>query len=159
MWVTITFTHMPGVETLGHLCVRVWCVNKWFLLLCRVVRWRRGLWQSVTSTLIALPVWQWRTHTAVGVFLTAGEFHLVIPALDCNFQFILGVFLSVCPLSYSSSCLLCFSPRSSRCGMRSDCRLGSVEGHWLWSFDEQQQCLRVGSLSQYNASLGEQKQV
>uniref|UniRef100_A0A673LCD2 Plexin-B1 n=1 Tax=Sinocyclocheilus rhinocerous TaxID=307959 RepID=A0A673LCD2_9TELE len=45
-----------------------------------------------------------------------------------------------------------------RCGMRSDCRLGSVEGHWLWSFDEQQQCLRVESLSQYNASLGEQKQ-
>uniref|UniRef100_A0A8C2F8P7 Plexin b1a n=1 Tax=Cyprinus carpio TaxID=7962 RepID=A0A8C2F8P7_CYPCA len=46
-----------------------------------------------------------------------------------------------------------------RCGMRSDCRLGSVEGHWLWSFDEQQQCLRVESLSQYNASLGEQKQI
>uniref|UniRef100_A0A673ITP9 Plexin-B1 n=1 Tax=Sinocyclocheilus rhinocerous TaxID=307959 RepID=A0A673ITP9_9TELE len=40
-----------------------------------------------------------------------------------------------------------------RCGMRSDCRLGSVEGHWLWSFDEQQQCLRVESLSQYNAIL------
>uniref|UniRef100_A0A8C2IJE2 Plexin-B1 n=1 Tax=Cyprinus carpio TaxID=7962 RepID=A0A8C2IJE2_CYPCA len=46
-----------------------------------------------------------------------------------------------------------------RCGLRSDCRLGSVEGHWLWSFDEQQQCLRVESLSQYNASLGEQKQI
>ncbi|XP_059397388.1 plexin-B1-like isoform X5 [Carassius carassius] len=46
-----------------------------------------------------------------------------------------------------------------RCGMRSDCRLGSVEGHWLWSFDEQQRCLRVESLSQYNASLGEQKQI
>uniref|UniRef100_A0A8C1M7I8 Plexin-B1 n=1 Tax=Cyprinus carpio TaxID=7962 RepID=A0A8C1M7I8_CYPCA len=46
-----------------------------------------------------------------------------------------------------------------RCGLRSDCRLGSVEGHWLWSFDEQQQCLRVESLSQYNASLGEQKQM
>uniref|UniRef100_A0A672QMJ8 Plexin-B1 n=1 Tax=Sinocyclocheilus grahami TaxID=75366 RepID=A0A672QMJ8_SINGR len=46
-----------------------------------------------------------------------------------------------------------------RCGMRSDCRLGSVEGHWLWSFDEQQQCLRLESLSQYNASLGEQKQM
>ncbi|XP_039508583.1 plexin-B1 isoform X3 [Pimephales promelas] len=44
-----------------------------------------------------------------------------------------------------------------RCGMRSDCRLGSVEGHWLWSFDEQQQCLKVESLSRYNASLGEQK--
>ncbi|KAI7793973.1 plexin-B1 isoform X2 [Triplophysa rosa] len=46
-----------------------------------------------------------------------------------------------------------------RCGMRSDCKLGSVEGHWLWSFVEQQQCLRVESLSQYNASLGEQKQI
>ncbi|XP_052396924.1 plexin-B1 isoform X5 [Carassius gibelio] len=46
-----------------------------------------------------------------------------------------------------------------RCGMRSDCRLGSVEGHWLWSFDEQQKCLSVESLSQYNASLGEQKQI
>uniref|UniRef100_A0A672QMW2 Plexin-B1 n=1 Tax=Sinocyclocheilus grahami TaxID=75366 RepID=A0A672QMW2_SINGR len=34
-----------------------------------------------------------------------------------------------------------------RCGMRSDCRLGSVEGHWLWSFDEQQQCLRLELLS------------
>ncbi|XP_051516179.1 plexin-B1-like isoform X2 [Myxocyprinus asiaticus] len=45
-----------------------------------------------------------------------------------------------------------------RCGMRSNCRLGSVEGHWLWSFDKQQ-CLRVESLSQYNASLGEQKQI
>ncbi|XP_051948044.1 plexin-B1 [Xyrauchen texanus] len=46
-----------------------------------------------------------------------------------------------------------------RCGVRSDCRFGSVEGHWLWSFDEQQQCLRVESLSQCNASLGEQKQI
>ncbi|XP_055043596.2 plexin-B1 isoform X2 [Misgurnus anguillicaudatus] len=46
-----------------------------------------------------------------------------------------------------------------RCGMQSDCRLGSVAGHWLWSFDDQQQCLKVESLSQYNASLGEQKQI
>uniref|UniRef100_A0A673IJ17 Plexin-B1-like n=1 Tax=Sinocyclocheilus rhinocerous TaxID=307959 RepID=A0A673IJ17_9TELE len=37
-----------------------------------------------------------------------------------------------------------------RCGMRSDCRLGSVEGHWLWSFDEQQQCLRVDLMTQKN---------
>nr|XP_009294949.1 plexin-B1 isoform X3 [Danio rerio] len=64
-----------------------------------------------------------------------------------------------------SSCLSVKDPYcgwcvlDGRCGMRSDCRLGSVEGHWLWSFDEQQQCLSVQSLSQYNASLGEQKRI
>uniref|UniRef100_A0A8B9KNF4 Plexin-B1 n=1 Tax=Astyanax mexicanus TaxID=7994 RepID=A0A8B9KNF4_ASTMX len=46
-----------------------------------------------------------------------------------------------------------------RCGVRSDCGRGSGEGHWLWSFDEKQKCLRVESLSQYNISIGEQANV
>ncbi|TRY93628.1 hypothetical protein DNTS_022752 [Danionella cerebrum] len=68
-------------------------------------------------------------------------------------------------LSDCSSCLAVKDPYcgwcvlDGRCGVRSDCRLGSVEGHWLWSFDEQQQCLRVESLSRSNASLGEHTQI
>ncbi|XP_072552156.1 plexin-B1 isoform X2 [Salminus brasiliensis] len=46
-----------------------------------------------------------------------------------------------------------------KCGVRSDCRRSSAEGHWLWSFDEEQKCLRVESLSQYNISIGEQTNV
>ncbi|KAL7864572.1 hypothetical protein AOLI_G00159920 [Acnodon oligacanthus] len=46
-----------------------------------------------------------------------------------------------------------------KCGVRSDCRRGSGQGHWLWSFDEEQKCLRVESLSQHNISIGEQKNV
>ncbi|XP_037397232.1 plexin-B1 isoform X4 [Pygocentrus nattereri] len=46
-----------------------------------------------------------------------------------------------------------------KCGVRSDCRRGSGQGHWLWSFDEEQKCLRVESLSQHNISIGEQQNV
>ncbi|MCJ8741782.1 hypothetical protein PDJAM_G00074620 [Pangasius djambal] len=46
-----------------------------------------------------------------------------------------------------------------KCGMRSDCSRGSREGHWLWSFDVGNKCLKVESLSQANISLGEQKNV
>ncbi|XP_036447631.1 plexin-B1 [Colossoma macropomum] len=46
-----------------------------------------------------------------------------------------------------------------KCGVRSDCRRGSGQGHWLWSFDKEQKCLRVESLSQHNISIGEQKNV
>ncbi|KAI4873769.1 hypothetical protein NFI96_010626 [Prochilodus magdalenae] len=46
-----------------------------------------------------------------------------------------------------------------KCGVRTDCKRGSDEGHWLWSFDEEQKCLRVESLSQHNISIGEQKSV
>ncbi|XP_062872250.1 plexin-B1 [Trichomycterus rosablanca] len=46
-----------------------------------------------------------------------------------------------------------------KCGMLSDCSRGSREGHWLWSFNEEQTCLRVESVSQSNISLGEQKDV
>lgn len=48
---------------------------------------------------------------------------------------------------------------SHRCGMRSDCSHGLREGHWLWSFDMGQKCLKVESLTQSNISLGEQKHV
>ncbi|XP_076840019.1 LOW QUALITY PROTEIN: plexin-B1 [Brachyhypopomus gauderio] len=46
-----------------------------------------------------------------------------------------------------------------KCGVLSDCRRGSVDGHWLWSFNEEHKCMRVQSLSQSNISLGEQKNV
>ncbi|XP_035378200.1 plexin-B1 isoform X2 [Electrophorus electricus] len=46
-----------------------------------------------------------------------------------------------------------------KCGMRSECGRGSVDGHWLWSFDGEHKCLRVESLSQSNISLGVQKNV
>ncbi|KAG7323182.1 hypothetical protein KOW79_012884 [Hemibagrus wyckioides] len=46
-----------------------------------------------------------------------------------------------------------------KCGMRSDCSRGSLEGHWLWSFDMGQKCVKVESLTQSNISLGEEKNV
>ncbi|KAK3547358.1 hypothetical protein QTP86_018944 [Hemibagrus guttatus] len=46
-----------------------------------------------------------------------------------------------------------------KCGMRSDCSRGSLEGHWLWSFDVGQKCVKVESLTQSNISLGEVKNV
>uniref|UniRef100_A0A4W4HQZ0 Plexin-B1 n=1 Tax=Electrophorus electricus TaxID=8005 RepID=A0A4W4HQZ0_ELEEL len=41
-----------------------------------------------------------------------------------------------------------------KCGMRSECGRGSVDGHWLWSFDGEHKCLRVESLSQSNIRIG-----
>uniref|UniRef100_A0A673ZNE7 Plexin b1a n=1 Tax=Salmo trutta TaxID=8032 RepID=A0A673ZNE7_SALTR len=41
-----------------------------------------------------------------------------------------------------------------RCGQRSQCSRGALQGQWLWSFDQQQQCLSIQSLSLYNISLG-----
>uniref|UniRef100_A0A8C5CRQ6 Sema domain-containing protein n=1 Tax=Gadus morhua TaxID=8049 RepID=A0A8C5CRQ6_GADMO len=34
-----------------------------------------------------------------------------------------------------------------RCGLREDCQRGSLGGHWLWSFDEAQQCLSIQELN------------
>ncbi|KAL1020764.1 hypothetical protein UPYG_G00004370 [Umbra pygmaea] len=61
-------------------------------------------------------------------------------------------------------CQACLSARDpycgwcvleGRCGQRSECRRGALPGHWLWSFDQQQQqCLRIQSLSLYNISRG-----
>lgn len=39
-------------------------------------RWRRGLWRSVKSTQIALPVWQPMIRTVVGVSLMDGKYGL-----------------------------------------------------------------------------------
>ncbi|XP_042561348.1 plexin-B1-like, partial [Clupea harengus] len=51
----------------------------------------------------------------------------------------------------------CLSPR---CGVRSACQRGSLQGQWLWSFGPQQQhCLRVASLTPLNASRGEETSV
>ncbi|KAM9444937.1 plexin-B1 [Clarias gariepinus] len=46
-----------------------------------------------------------------------------------------------------------------KCGMRSDCSRASKKGHWLWSFDMNQKCLEMESLTQSNISLSEQKNV
>uniref|UniRef100_A0A3P8ZZD4 Plexin-B1 n=1 Tax=Esox lucius TaxID=8010 RepID=A0A3P8ZZD4_ESOLU len=51
---------------------------------------------------------------------------------------------------YCGWCLL-----EGRCGWRSQCRRGDLPGQWLWSFDRQQQCLTIQSLSLYNISYGE----
>uniref|UniRef100_A0A3B5AV80 Plexin-B1 n=1 Tax=Stegastes partitus TaxID=144197 RepID=A0A3B5AV80_9TELE len=42
-----------------------------------------------------------------------------------------------------------------RCGQRWECQRGSVQGQWLWSFNQTQQCLSIQHLSLYNISLGE----
>ncbi|KAM4563998.1 plexin-B1 isoform 2-T2 [Odontesthes bonariensis] len=42
-----------------------------------------------------------------------------------------------------------------RCGQRWECQRGSVQGQWLWSFNQTQQCLGVQHLSLYNISRGE----
>uniref|UniRef100_A0A667XK98 Plexin-B1 n=1 Tax=Myripristis murdjan TaxID=586833 RepID=A0A667XK98_9TELE len=46
-----------------------------------------------------------------------------------------------------------------RCGQRWECQRGSLQGHWLWSFDQKQQCLSVQHLSLYNISRGEKTDV
>ncbi|KAI5612368.1 plexin-B1 isoform X2, partial [Silurus asotus] len=66
------------------------------------------------------------------------------------------------------NCQSCLAARDPYCGwcvlegkcvMRSECSSGSREGHWLWSFDMGQKCLKVESLSQSNISLGVEKNV
>ncbi|XP_029580466.1 plexin-B1-like isoform X2 [Salmo trutta] len=47
-----------------------------------------------------------------------------------------------------------------RCGQRSQCSRGALQGQWLWSFDhQQQQCLGIQSLSLYNISRGEETDI
>ncbi|XP_045063275.1 plexin-B1 [Coregonus clupeaformis] len=46
-----------------------------------------------------------------------------------------------------------------RCGQRSQCSRGALQGQWLWSFDQQQQCLSIQSLSLYNISRGEETDI
>ncbi|CAG6021077.1 unnamed protein product, partial [Menidia menidia] len=41
-----------------------------------------------------------------------------------------------------------------RCGQRWECQRGSVQGQWLWSFNQTQQCLAIQHLSLYNISRG-----
>ncbi|KAJ0036589.1 hypothetical protein NQD34_005266 [Periophthalmus magnuspinnatus] len=62
-----------------------------------------------------------------------------------------------------TDCQSCLSTRDpycgwcvleGRCGQRWECRRGSVHGHWLWSFNQTQQCLSIQQLSLYNISRG-----
>ncbi|KAL0977850.1 hypothetical protein UPYG_G00162150 [Umbra pygmaea] len=46
-----------------------------------------------------------------------------------------------------------------RCGLQSQCSRGDQEGQWLWSFDMEQQCLNVLSLSPSNTSREEHRHV
>ncbi|XP_076015479.1 plexin-B1 isoform X2 [Genypterus blacodes] len=46
-----------------------------------------------------------------------------------------------------------------RCGQRWECQRGSLQGHWLWSFNQQQQCLSIQHLSLYNISRGEETDI
>ncbi|XP_069550162.1 plexin-B1 isoform X2 [Brachyistius frenatus] len=41
-----------------------------------------------------------------------------------------------------------------RCGQQWECQRGSVQGQWLWSFNQMQQCLSIQHLSLYNISRG-----
>ncbi|KAM3871824.1 plexin-B1 [Diretmus argenteus] len=46
-----------------------------------------------------------------------------------------------------------------RCGQRWECQRGSLQGQWLWSFHQKQQCLAVQDLSLYNISRGEKTDI
>ncbi|XP_029995088.1 plexin-B1 [Sphaeramia orbicularis] len=46
-----------------------------------------------------------------------------------------------------------------RCGQRWECQRGSVQGHWLWSFNQTQQCLSIQHLSLYNISRGQETHI
>ncbi|XP_063319525.1 plexin-B1 isoform X1 [Pelmatolapia mariae] len=46
-----------------------------------------------------------------------------------------------------------------RCGQRWECQRGSEQGHWLWSFNQTQQCLSIQHLSLYNISRGEETDI
>ncbi|KAL6120090.1 plxnb1 [Pungitius sinensis] len=46
-----------------------------------------------------------------------------------------------------------------RCGQRRECQRGSVQGQWLWSFNQSQQCLSIQRLSLYNISRGEKTDI
>lgn len=55
--------------------------------------------------------------------------------------------------------LCCAMLRWFRCGQRWECQRGSLQGQWLWSFNQTQQCLGIQRLSLYNISLGEKADV
>ncbi|XP_040008544.1 plexin-B1-like isoform X2 [Xiphias gladius] len=46
-----------------------------------------------------------------------------------------------------------------RCGQRWECQRGSLQGQWLWSFNQTQQCLSIQHLSLYNISRGEKTDI
>ncbi|XP_047445791.1 plexin-B1 isoform X2 [Mugil cephalus] len=46
-----------------------------------------------------------------------------------------------------------------RCGQQWECQRGSVQGQWLWSFNQTQQCLGIQHLSLYNISRGEETDI
>ncbi|KAF3696546.1 Plexin-B1 Semaphorin receptor SEP Precursor [Channa argus] len=46
-----------------------------------------------------------------------------------------------------------------RCGQRWECERGSLQGQWLWSFNQTQQCLSIQHLSLYNISRGEKTDI
>ncbi|XP_034028079.1 plexin-B1 isoform X1 [Thalassophryne amazonica] len=46
-----------------------------------------------------------------------------------------------------------------RCGQRRECQRGSLQGQWLWSFNQKQHCLSIQSLNHYNISRGEKNDI
>ncbi|XP_013875321.1 plexin-B1 isoform X2 [Austrofundulus limnaeus] len=67
-----------------------------------------------------------------------------------------------------SDCQSCLSARDpycgwcvleGRCGQRWECQRGSMQGQWLWSFNQTQQCLSIQRLNLYNISRGEKTDI
>uniref|UniRef100_A0A8C9RR81 Plexin-B1 n=1 Tax=Scleropages formosus TaxID=113540 RepID=A0A8C9RR81_SCLFO len=67
-----------------------------------------------------------------------------------------------------SDCLSCLSARDpycgwcvleGRCGLRGECTRGEQLGQWLWSFQREQRCLEILSLSPANISREERRDV
>uniref|UniRef100_A0A4W6DAA9 Plexin-B1 n=1 Tax=Lates calcarifer TaxID=8187 RepID=A0A4W6DAA9_LATCA len=46
-----------------------------------------------------------------------------------------------------------------RCGQQWECQRGSLQGQWLWSFNQTQKCLSIQHLSLYNISRGEKTDI
>lgn len=107
------------------------------------IRYKNTLLQNVEITWTVSLACLLETLTAAGVSCRGGQ--------SCKENYITTVIaLSLCP----HSTLWCF-----RCGQRWECKQGSVQGQWLWSFKQTQQCLSVHHLSFYNISRGEKSNV
>uniref|UniRef100_A0AAZ3S5G6 Plexin-B1 n=1 Tax=Oncorhynchus tshawytscha TaxID=74940 RepID=A0AAZ3S5G6_ONCTS len=60
---------------------------------------------------------------------------------------------------YCGWCVLEGRPGCSRCGQQAQCSRGAQAGQWLWSFDMEQKCLTIQSLSPSNISRQEKRSI
>lgn len=124
-----------------------------------VLRSRSVRWQNVEITWTVSPVCPPEIPTVAGVCWREGASLWILVLFKRGKDKSNGGETANALMHITSSVLVSLTFCCCRCGQRWECQRGSLQGQWLWSFNQAQQCLSIQHLSFYNISRGEKTDV